>query len=704
MKKFICALTAAALLSAPALNAQQHSEVSGHDHGLIPCGTDQQMARVFAEHPELKAEFDANMAQAEAQDRDAFANGYMDASRVSSTPLYIIPIVFHIIHDYGAENISDAQILDQMRILNEDYNKLNADTSLVVPGFQGIIANAQIEFRLANLDPNGNCTNGIDRIASAETYIGDDGSKLNYWPRNKYLNVWVVKSIANGAAGYAYLPGSAPSATVDGILILSSYIGSIGTGNPGTSRALTHEVGHFLNLLHTWGSTNNPGVACGNDGVSDTPVTEGWTSCNLTNNAVCTPNVIENVQNFLEYSYCSRMFTVGQRARMHAALNSTAGQRSSLVTAANLTATGVNNNPPLTCAPIADFRPASIVTICSGGSVNFSDQSWNATPTSWNWSFPGGTPSTSTAQNPTVTYSTPGVYSVTLTSGNSTGTDAVTRNNFVQVLSTTAQYSNASFVEGMENAATFSADWTIVNPTGNGWVRSTNTAFTGTASLRYDNTSSAGGQIEEVISPTLNMSAIASPVFTFRVAYAQRASTDADRLRVLVSTNCGQTWTQRYAKVGATLATASATSGSFTPNASQWRLETVSLNSTLQNASNIRIKFEFESDGGNDIYIDDINIVSPASVSSPDLMVTQFTVFPNPAQENTQAVFTLTESMSTDIQVLDITGREVMSVYNGDLAAGTHRFDLQTATLSKGIYFVRLRAGSGVVTQKLVVE
>jgi hypothetical protein len=85
-------------------------------------------------------------------------------------------------------------------------------------------------------------------------------------------------------------------------------------------------------------------------------------------------------------------------------------------------------------------------------------------------------------------------------------------------------------------------------------------------------------------------------------------------------------------------------------------------------------------------------------------MVTQFTVFPNPAQENTQAMFTLTESMQTDIQVLDITGREVLSVYNGDLAAGTHRFDLQTATLSKGVYFVRLRAGSGVVTQKLVVE
>ena len=294
--------------------------VSGYaqhqDHGYFQCGTDQQQAKAFAENPQLKADWEAREAQEILRDQQDFANNYGRNERnsvsVQSPPTYIIPVVFHVIHDYGTENISDAQILDQMRILNEDFRKLNADTASIVSQFVGIADDSEIEFRLANIDPNGNCTNGIDRIASMETYVGDDGSKLNSWPRNRYLNVWVVRTISSGAAGYAYLPGGAPTAAVDGIIILSTYVGSIGTGNPTTARALTHEIGHFLNLQHTWGSTNNPNVACGNDGVSDTPVTKGWTSCNLTSNAICTANVQENVQNFMDYSYCYRMFTAGQ--------------------------------------------------------------------------------------------------------------------------------------------------------------------------------------------------------------------------------------------------------------------------------------------------------------------------------------------------------------------------------------------------------
>ncbi|HTF05347.1 MAG TPA: hypothetical protein VK826_15060, partial [Bacteroidia bacterium] len=207
--------------------------------GYIPCGTDEAVARSLEANPALKAEYEENQRIAEEQDRVAFMQGYPRTSNnqrngnpnsVQSPPQYIIPVVFHIIHDYGAENISDAQVLDEMRILNEDFRKLNADTSLIVPTFQGIADDAEIEFRLAALDPSGNCTNGIDRRASTETYIGDDGSKLNYWPRANYLNVWVVKTISSGAAGYAYLPGSAPSAQTDGIIILSTYIGAIGTG------------------------------------------------------------------------------------------------------------------------------------------------------------------------------------------------------------------------------------------------------------------------------------------------------------------------------------------------------------------------------------------------------------------------------------------------------------------------------------------
>ncbi len=703
MKQKIFFLAAAALLAVtPGLRAQH----IGPD-GLHHCGTDHAMAEAFAANPGLKTQFDLLQQQAEEQDRIAYQNGYRETDARSMPPVYIIPIVFHVIHDYGAENISDAQILDQVRILNEDFRKQNADTTIIVPAFQGIAADAEIEFRLANLDPNGNCTNGIDRIYSYETYVGDDGSKLNSWPRSDYLNVWVVKNINSGAAGYAYLPGGAPSAAVDGIIILSQYVGSIGTGNVSTSRALTHEIGHFLNLQHVWGSSNNPNVSCGNDGVTDTPVTEGWTSCNLTSNDECNPGIEENVQNFMEYAYCSRMFTQGQRTRMRAALNASAGSRNNLWTASNLTSTGTSGSP-VTCSPEADFLPVAKVYICPGASVTFTDMSSNATPTSWNWSFPGGTPSSSTVQNPTIQYNTPGVYAVTLTSSNSAGSNMVTRTGHVTVLASAAQFSTWNYVEDVENNTTFTSDWTIVNPQGNGWARSTTAAVNGVASARLTNTSSMLGTVDEMISPTIDFSAMQNPVFTFKVAFCQRVNWDqsltADKLKVFTSVDCGQTWQQRYLKTGATLSTRSATNTSFVPTSSQWRTETINISSVVT-APNVRIKFQFTSDGGNNIYIDDINIQGTTGVESPDAGISQFSVFPNPAQDNTMISFSLQDQEQVNLQLIDMTGREVMNVYSGDLAAGQHMMPVNTAELSSGIYFIRMSTADGRnVTQKLVVE
>lgn len=706
MKQKFSLLVAAAFLACSVNLSAQHVQL-GPD-GLHHCGTDEHMAQVFLEHPELKAQFDASQAAAEAQDALDFQNGYQYSnarnSQSSTQSTYVIPVVFHIIHDYGTENISDAQIYDEMRILNEDYNELNSDLSVVTAGFQGVIGNMSIEFRLANLDPNGNCTNGIDRIYSTETYVGDDGSKLNYWPRNKYLNVWVVKTISSGAAGYAYLPGTAPSATTDGIIILSTYIGSIGTGNASTSRALTHEIGHFLNLQHVWGNSNNPGVTCGNDGVSDTPITKGWTSCVLTNNDICTNNVEENVQNFMEYSYCSRMFTDGQATRVSNALNNSAGQRNNLPTTSNLAATGVNGSP-VTCVPNADFMPFDKILVCAGGSVNFTEISSNGNPTSWNWTFPGGTPSSSTDSVPHIVYNTPGVYDVTLNAGNSAGSTSVTRTGHVVVSSTTAQYSSWSYTEGLENSGTFTNDWIIVNPQGNGWSRVTTASYSGSASAKISNSTSMAGTIDEMISPSIDFSAIGAPTMTFRIAFAQRSTSDADKLRILVSTNCGQTWTQRYSKSGATLSTANAMSPAFTPTAAQWRLETVNLTNLATNP-NVRIKFEFTSDGGNNIYIDDINLTGPTGIDSPENGVNNFNVFPNPAQDNTIVGFSLDQQEEVNLSIVDMTGREVMSVYNGTLGAGQHQFPVNAVgTLSSGIYFIRLSTAEGnIATQKLIVE
>lgn len=258
------------------------------------CGTDHEHHRQMSD-PAYAADYNALQEEI----RQIIASGNAERGGDGS---YLIPVVFHILHMNGAENISNEQIFDAMRILNEDFNKLNADT-MAHPGFRPIIGNAHINFKLATLDPLGNCTNGIDRIRTAQTLWGGGNSKFNPWPRRMYLNIWVNKTMAALSSAAGYFSG-APSAA-DGIMILHTYTGSIGTGNSFSSRALTHEVGHYLSLPHVWGGTNDPGVACGDDGVHDTPITKGWSSCDIspTGNAHVSKRAICDRQPFEDVFY-----------------------------------------------------------------------------------------------------------------------------------------------------------------------------------------------------------------------------------------------------------------------------------------------------------------------------------------------------------------------------------------------------------------
>jgi hypothetical protein len=136
-------------------------------------------------------------------------------------PYIYYSYVFHIIHEYGAENIPDSRIFTALNTLNQDYRKLNADLVDVIPQFQGIAADCDIEFRLAQKDPDGNCTNGIDRVYSYRTNQGNDRAKVVIWDRRNYLNIWVVKTLADGnVAAYAYLPAGASGLgyKVDGVI------------------------------------------------------------------------------------------------------------------------------------------------------------------------------------------------------------------------------------------------------------------------------------------------------------------------------------------------------------------------------------------------------------------------------------------------------------------------------------------------------
>jgi PKD repeat protein len=362
------------------------------------------------------------------------------ANRSKMSTTYTIPVVFHVVYKTAAQNISTAQIMSQLDILNKDYRKMNADTSIIPAVFRPASADTQIEFCLSSLDPSGQPTTGITRTATTVTsfstnnvvkYTAQGGKDA--WPRDKYLNIWIC-NLGGGLLGYGQFPGG-PAAT-DGVVLLYTAVGKA-PANPFTSaapydkgRTATHEVGHWLNLRHIWGD-----AACGSDLVTDTPtqLQENY-GCPSFPHVTCSngPNG-DMFMNYMDYTddACMVMFTRGQRDRMLQALTVS---RSGL-----LTSNGCQNT-------IAANFSAAPTTFSAGSSTSFTDLS-SGNPTSWSWSFPGGTPSTSTAQNPAnIVYSTPGTYDVTLTVNNAGGgTNTRTTQGYITVISGSCVAPTASF-------------------------------------------------------------------------------------------------------------------------------------------------------------------------------------------------------------------------------------------------------------------
>jgi hypothetical protein len=295
---------------------------------IVPCGTDEWRAQLAAQHPELKQiEAEANKTIA------AYAQSNAAFSKKANGIIYI-PVVFHIIHDDSLQNISQSQIMDQIRILNEDFRKAAG-----TPGFSSDPASTDmlIEFRLAQYDPSGRKSDGINRIESSLTNNADDAAKaLSYWDSKYYLNVWVVKSIKNSdptsmILGYAQFPWDRNSRpTTDGIIIRADQIGVIGIGSASQGgRTLTHEIGHWLGLYHTFqggcvgGTSSN--CATQGDQICDTPPVQSSSSgCSVGKNS-CTndvPDLPDMVRNYMDYSdgNCLNTYTAGQKTRVYSCL------------------------------------------------------------------------------------------------------------------------------------------------------------------------------------------------------------------------------------------------------------------------------------------------------------------------------------------------------------------------------------------------
>ncbi|NNC85546.1 MAG: PKD domain-containing protein [Bacteroidia bacterium] len=627
----------------------------------------------------------------------------------------IIPVVFHIIHTYGSENISKTQVLDQLRIMNEDFGRTNSDTANTPAPFKAVAADCNIEFRLATKDPNGNCTDGILRVYSPLTTNARNNVKsLSYWPSSKYLNFWVVKTIENTSGssgivlGFAQFPGTGQNPNTDGIVCRNDYVGSIGSAQGEYGRTAVHEVGHWLNLRHIWG---DDGTACtGSDFVMDTPNQAGpnQSNCPTFPSVTCSngPNG-DMFCNYMDYTadQCVNMFSQGQSARMDASLNSAISGRNNVWSQANLIATGTDDNAtPTDCAPIADFD-FKVKRVCVGTTFNFTDASWGGPITTRTWSFPGGTPATSTAANPSVSYSTPGQYDVTLTVTNSAGTDSKTIQKVVTIMPTSGWYS-APFTEDFENQTSLPAWYYFVendNPTTNAWDITTTASVSGTKSAKLTNYTNNAG-VDAFITPSVNLSNVSGTQMTFQLAYAARGSSGDNILRIYVSTNCGQTWSLRYTKSGSLLSTAGIVSSNFTPSAGDWRQETVNLSSgSISGRPNVIFKFEYTHDNGNNMYIDDINIDGVVGLEE-FIDQYQINLFPNPANGRTQLTFNLKSSADVKVTLEDVLGRQINVANESMLNAGTHNFLFETSSLSPGIYMVNVNVAGEVITKKLIVE
>ncbi|NOZ47986.1 MAG: T9SS type A sorting domain-containing protein [Chlorobi bacterium] len=664
-----------------------------------PCGTTEMNEKLIKK--------DSSILKTREQ-LEQFTREFIKNKKENGKEVYIIPVVFHIVHDNGPENISKKQIEGCIAQMNKDYSATNSDINNTIPEFQEIIGNASIEFRLAKIDPDGNCTEGITRLQSMATYRATDNVKYiaKGWPRSQYLNIWSVYSLGISAAAYSYYPASVNnSPAIDGILTSFQYIGLTAGGG----HTISHEAGHYLNLMHPWGSTNEPNIPSNceiDDQVEDTPLTIGAKngSCDLAQN---TCGSLDNVQNIMDYGGCDCMYTAGQVDRMHAALNSSISSRNNLWTAENLIATGTNNEyQGSPCSLIADFV-YNTKQGCEGISVNFADFSYNSlTPDTRHWFFAGGTPSESTDSAITVVYNNPGLYTVKLQVTNAIGTSEITKNNIIRIINTDAGL-NIPIHEGFEqssfpvNIDDSTKNWQKINK-GNAYWEYTNAAsFSGEGSVRIKNYLNGEGVINTLISPNINLKEIDEQFLTFKLAYAKKYSYNADELKVYVSTDCGITWRLKYAKSGASLSS-NVQVDVFIPEAQDWNLQKIDI-SSLSDWEHMMVKFEMKSSGGNYLYIDDLKVEDATNATVLNNTLNNFNVFPNPVNENTQISFSLARADKISISIQTILGKELYRDINL-LQPGKYNLLINKLypNLKAGIYIIKLNSSINSYSVKII--
>lgn len=425
-------------------------------------------------------------------------------SRQLAATTYTLPIVVHVIHNGEAvgtgTNLSKAQVLSQIDVLNEDYRKVNTDGAQVPSVFQALRSDMQIQFAPANIDPNGKtmAEPGIDRVdrnakgwsvsSFDEDFCNTTLKPGTYWDPNKYINVWVC-NLAGGdpgfvLLGYAQFPDNTAglgglstkggAASTDGVVIWYKAFGRVGSLSAGSNhgRTLTHELGHFFGLRHVWGDSN-----CGNDYCGDTPTQQTSNSgCPSFPHVTCSNGPNGDIfMDYMDYSddACLHLFTPDQKDRMQAVMAAGTPRRSSLATS------------PVICQSSIAATASASSAVCVGGTLALS--ATGPAGATYAWSGPNGF--SSTQQSPTLpnaTVAMSGTYTLRVTQDAISCPKTLTLNATVNALPGTPTLSSTAAKLCAGSAATLSATLPPAVPNEDfngaapGWViASTGTAGTG---------------------------------------------------------------------------------------------------------------------------------------------------------------------------------------------------------------------------------
>ncbi|MBP7399073.1 MAG: T9SS type A sorting domain-containing protein [Chitinophagales bacterium] len=612
------------------------------------CGTMEVDARLLTEDPG----YALNQAQIEE-----FTQTYKSSETGATRTVITIPVVVHIVYNNASENISDAAVLSQIEILNEDFRKLNSDAGSVPALFSGVAADVEIEFCLASVDPDGNPTTGITRTSTSKTsFSSTDLMKYNTyghaaWDRDSYLNMWSC-DLSGGLLGYAQFPGG-PAAT-DGVVIDYQYFGGPAYASYpfNLGRSATHEVGHWLNLRHIWGD-----ASCGTDYVSDTPThnTANYGCPNYPHYSTCSGSPVEMTMNYMDYvdDACMYMFSDGQKDRMQA-LFAPGGSRESLLSSEG----------------------------CGGG----------ATPTC---DVPGSTSTTGITET-----------EATLNWGSVSGAAGYNvRGRQVGTATWTEGYTTGTSINFTGLIADTDYEWQVQTDCGGGDL----SAYT--SSILF---TTAGGAATCTDIQEPNNSAGAAGTISTGVTYNALIanSSDADYYKFTTSspnTKIRVTMTSLPADYDMQLLNQKGKKKGISQNAGTSD-ETIVWNT---NGAGTRYVYVYGYGGAfntEDCY----ELIVEVSNSSwrtdgSELLIEQVwdnaivNIFPNPASNTMQVNYFSVQETEITLNVYDLLGNQVQTL-NSQVVQGENLIKLDVNTMAAGLYIVEINNGKSSYTEKFMVE